>query len=148
MASTGEALPLSRDSITASSRVMLPVYAVFSCYLAACYTLGDPDRTATPSFDVIREVLPGGIRTWGFVMFGLAVIEVAALISRRRLWFVFALCVGFGCYISWAFGFLVAALTVESASLSGPGVWLFVALCHIATLQSLTRDSWAMCHGR
>lgn len=52
-----------------------------------------------------------------------------------------ALCAGFSAYLAWAFGIAAASLTVPDASLAGPAVWGFVAIAHIASLQSLTKDS-------
>ena len=134
-------MPLTRATVTASSRVMLPVYACLSGYLGLCYAFGDPRRTASPSLDVVREVLPGGISTWGGVLLALTAVEVAALAAKSRRLMIVALCLGFACYVAWACGIAAASLTIPDASLTGPSVWLFIAVAHIASLQSLTKDS-------
>lgn len=134
-------MPLTRATVTASSRVMLPVYACLSGYLGACYAFGDPRRTASSSLDVIREVLPGGIATWGYFLLALTALKLTALALRSRRLMIVALCLGFAAYVAWASGIATASLTIPDASLTGPAVWLFIAVAHIASLQSLTKDS-------
>lgn len=118
---------------------MLVVYPTFSLLLGLAYALGDPARTATPSFDAIRGVAP--LQVWGCFFILLGSMETAAWLTHRRKYMILALCVGFAAFTAWAVGFLIALLTVPNAALTGPVVWGFVAIAHVASLQSITKDS-------
>lgn len=132
-------MPLTRDTITASSRVMLIVYPLFSLGLGLAYVLGDPARYQSPSQQLLRDMMP--IRAWGYLFLVLTAVKVIAWGTRRRDAMILALCLGFAFYSVWAVTFLVAAITVPLAAPTGPIVWGFIAVAHIASLQSLTKDS-------
>lgn len=132
-------MPLNRDHITASSRIMLHIYPLLALGLGLAYTLGDPARYESPSNRLLRDMMP--IRAWGFVFLAMAAVMLAAWLTERRDVMIAALCLGFAFYTVWSVTFLVAAFTVPLAAATGPMVWGFVAVAHIASLQSLTKDS-------
>lgn len=138
-------MELRLDSITASSKVMLVAYPLFSAAIGLSYLLGDPHRTSSASFAAVRDVMP--MSSWGWVFIGLTALKVAAWITRRRKVMVLALCIGLGVYSCWAFGFVASWMVDEAApgppmaSFNAIWVWSFVAVAHVASLQSLTKDS-------
>lgn len=137
---------LSKGHVTASSQVMLPTYPVFSGLVGLSYFLGDPDRTASPSFDFAREIMP--IRAWGLVFLALTATKVFALITHNRRVMIVALCAALGAYITWTLFFLASLLDfgigfpwlAPAASITAVWLWGFVSVAHVASLRSLTRD--------
>lgn len=130
-----------RGRLTASSKLMLVVYPLFSCYVGGAYVLGDPARTATPSFDAMRREMP--LHAWGWFFIALAVLEALAWALGSQRLMIVALCCGFGVSLCWAFGFAWSLAITTNASLTGPVIWCFVAVAHIASLRSLTQDTAA-----
>jgi hypothetical protein len=137
-------MPLTRADITASSRLMLVVYPVFSLAVGLSYILGDPHRTASPSFDAVRDVMP--MQSWGWVFVGLTALKALAWVSGRRRLMILALCVGLGISAGWAFGFAASwyidatADGLPEASFNAIWLWAFVSAAHVASLRSLTLD--------
>lgn len=142
-------MPLTRATITNSSKVMLPVYFVFAMLVGAAYTFGDPSRTTNPTLDTIRGIMP--LRYWGVLFILLAILQALAWWVHSRALLVAILRGACAIYASWTFGLLCALIRfkseipffrfTEDTSFVGICLWAFVAAAHVATLQSLTRDS-------
>lgn len=138
-------MPLDRTTITHSSRVMLVVYPVFASLVGLSYLLGSPERTSSPSFDVVRNIMP--MTHWGAVFLGLAALMVGALITHRRDRMVLALKLSRAAYSIWAAGFAASLLNFhhwpplnDGVSFNAIWLWAFVAFAHTASLQSLLKD--------
>lgn len=145
--SSDAAIPLSRATITYSSRVMLIAYPVFAFAVGVSYILGPPSRYESASFEVMRSILP--MNYWGVMFVALSVIKVASLLTRRRRMMVLSLCVSCAICSCWTFCFAASALLdiikpgPSTSSLNLVWLWMFVTVAHVASLRSLTRDTVA-----
>lgn len=130
-----------RSTVSTGARLMLPLQPALGALIGCAYTLGAPDRTATPSFDVARSLV-GDVRTWGLVVFlPLAILMAGALLSGRRQMVIFSCLLGAVVYAAWAVVFGWALLTVPSASFVAPGIYLYVSCSHVATASVLFAES-------
>jgi hypothetical protein len=128
---------LTRDSITKASMMMLPAYPILAGAQGLAYTLGDPARTNTPSFEAAKHLLP--MRMWGVVFLGLALVMVVGYAMRSRDVTVFVLFSAAMAYSMWSGAFWVALLTVDDASLMAPAWPLFAAWCCFVSASSVAR---------
>lgn len=133
-------MPLTRATVTAASRVMLPSYPVLFTALGMNY-LADSGRLArSPGLawiDAHLMPLPG----WGLVFLIAATLMVAALLTHHRLVYRLALWM---CLLSTAAfaAAMAGAVAFGTASYTAP-VWpAFVACCCWASERSLlTRET-------
>ena len=99
-------MPLTRDNITAASRVMLPTYVVFFAVLGANYLIADGTATATPALAFTNALMP--LPVWGAVFLACSTLMAVALIVHKRLLYRFALrmcglsMAVWACIIAWA----------------------------------------------
>lgn len=129
-------MPLDRDHVTRASRIMLPTYAAFFGILGTIYLAAPLAKlTASPGLAYADHLL--SLRWWGALFLAAAVTMVAALVRRRREWFVAAL---FLCGLSMAVfsAAQVAAVTVGGASPGSPFWPGFVTAACVASYRSLT----------
>jgi hypothetical protein len=129
-------VPLTRDTVTAASRVMLPAYVVLFAYLGLNYTITGPRLTDSPSlaYADTLAVLP----VWGCMFLATSAVMVVAIMQQERLWFRFALWVGIVCMTLWTGVFAVAVL-LSNASPGAPAWPAFVAVACFATDRSLLK---------
>lgn len=132
-------MPFVRGRLTHSSRLMVPVHTALSFGVAWAYIFGDPDRTATPSFDAARNVM--SIRGFGFIFAVVFLIELVGMLSKREEVFVIGLATGMGVAGAWSGFFILSIIFTDNASLTGFQLWGYVALAHLATFLSLTKDT-------
>lgn len=118
---------LTWASITAASRVMLPVYPVLAGWQGCAYAFGGPNRTNTPSLQPAKELLP--IQGWGSAFLILAALMVAGYAMRSRDVTVFVLYSACMAYGLWSLAFWFALATVPDASWMGPAWPMFAAVC-------------------
>lgn len=93
--------------------------------LGAGLAAGPPAWRSSPSYAVIRDVLP--LRVWGCIAIAIGTLELVAqvvtvdAVEYRRLPFV----VGAGVALGWLVSFLIAAAAGELTSV--PALWLLLA---------------------
>lgn len=130
-------MPLTRATVTAASRIMLPCYPALAAWIGLAYLFGDPSRTNTPSFQVARDLMP--MRGWGCVFLAIAVLLLVGYALRSRDVTVFVLSMATVAYLMWAAFFVWALLTAPDASLVAPAWPLFSALACTASATSIAR---------
>ena len=139
-------MPLTWNTITSASKVMLPVYLATYALLGLELLLQDPQRTSTPAFDpakLLMTWLPNPMQGWGVVFLAIATYEALALARRQRIWEVTALGLGLGMAAFWMTLLLVAAGTDDRVSYTS-GTWLLIPVAaHFASMISLTRREGA-----
>jgi hypothetical protein len=127
---------LTRATVTAASRIMLPAYVVLNILVGVFYTLAPTDRlNRIDSLAFQRAVMP--MHMWGLVFVALAVVMAGALLSHRRELMTFAL---FTCAVTWACwsAMYAASLHVNAgASPISPVLAGFVATACVASAVSL-----------
>lgn len=127
-------MPLTRDNVTAASRIMLPAYVVLFALLGINYLFADHTAAASPALAYVDNLM--ALTTWGGVFLGCSVLMLVALIRHGRTLYRFALRF---CAVSMA----VWAGMIAAASLSGDAtpfaaVWAaFVATACMASDRSL-----------
>lgn len=92
------------------------------------YTLGDPRRTASPSFDAAKALFP--MQTWGVIFLVGAAFCTIALAARSAKLMAISLWGGGAMYLWWAANFAVAALASPEASLVAWAPYTMVAIFH------------------
>lgn len=129
---------LTRATVTAASRIMLPTYVALNIVVGLTYALDPGGRIArVDSLAFQRDVMP--MSMWGLIFVALAVVMSVALISHTRELMSFAL---YACAVTWA---LWAAMYAGSlgidpdASPIPPVLAAFVALACISSAISLLR---------
>lgn len=129
-------MPLTRSNITSASRTMLPAYIVV-CALFGGYYLLDPGGRLerAPSVTFQRQVMP--LEVWGAILLTIAVLMVAALASRRRYLFAYALCCCALTWLIWGGAIAVSIFQTDNTSYLAPVLPWFVTVCCIASTKSL-----------
>ena len=115
-------------------RSQLAIFPALAGWIGAAY-IADPSRTATPSFDVARSILP--MPMWGAVFLIGALVMTCALGTHSRTVMAWALTVGGGIYTWWALLFGIGAITDPHASLNGWALYGFIAAVHYQTAHYL-----------
>jgi hypothetical protein len=131
-------VPLTRQTVTAASRVMLPVYPILAAWMGVAYLFGGPARTSGASYTAAKSWLP--IPTWGAMFIVLAVLLLIGYAQRSRPMVAFALTVTAAAYTVWAACFVWSLFTVTDASLVAPAWPLFVAVACFASATSVIRS--------
>lgn len=129
-------MPLTRDNVTAASRVMLPTYVLFFAAVGANYVTDAPRLQQSPSLHYANTLLP--LQAWGGFFLCCAAIMAAALLSHRRTAYRFALWL---CIVSmgvWSGVFALAAIN-SIASFTAPAWPAIVAVACYATDRSLLK---------
>ena len=132
-------MPLDRAHVTRASRIMLPTYVVFFGMVGLNYLTTSRDTLlATPALAYVDRVM--SLRAWGLLFLAAALLMVAALATRRRLLYRFALRL---CALSML---LFTGATVAAACFSNatPFGWaypaLVVAACAASDWSLATRE--------
>lgn len=128
-------MPLTRDTVTVASRIMLPVYVAFFAVLGLNYLASPRDRLVqTPALEYANRVLD--LHVWGMVFLVAASLMAEALLLRRRRLYQGALLVCAASMAVWASVNLFAAFRSD-ASPAG-AVWpTFVVAACLASFRSL-----------
>jgi hypothetical protein len=130
-------MPLTRATVTAASRVMLPLYPALYLGVGIAFLAQDAARTSGPAFDVAKMVMP--IPAWGALFVAVAVVEIVALLAHHRAAYQLALIPG-----AWLAGFW--AVVVLGSAVASPfvsytsGMWVAgMAVAQAASARSLAR---------
>jgi hypothetical protein len=129
--------PLTWDTLTRPSKVMLPVYVLAALWIGYWYALGPDRRLHGPALTVARGMMP--MPAWGTVAFFLAVMLVAAFLTTRRQVAVYALCLAGVAYALWAAIYAAGCYVSPEASMLTPMWPLIAGAAHVCTGLSLTR---------
>lgn len=101
-------------------RWLLAPFPALAAWIGLAYLLGDPRRTASPSFAVAQHIAP--MHVWGLMfLLGGVVLTLAILIDDKQL-LSRALFAGGFIFTWWACLFGYAAATDPKASLTGPAI--------------------------
>lgn len=134
-------MPLTRATMTAASRIMLPAYVAFTAWLGYQY-LVDPTGRIARSHGLVypRQVMGGTMAPWGWVFLGLAALMLVALIVKHRGAFALALGMGVVIFGIWT-GCSIKSMALDpTVAPTAPVVWLFIATACLASLVSLVAD--------
>jgi hypothetical protein len=124
-------MPLTRQTVTVASRVMLPTYVAFFAILGANYLIADDTAAASPALVFADNVMP--LHAWGWLFIGCAGIMLAALFTHRRNLYRWALR---SCGLSMLFWSAVIAW----ASLSGDATPFAAAWAAFVTTATYATD--------
>lgn len=129
-------MQLTRATVTVASRVMLPTYVALFAILGIAYILAPVGRLLeSPALAYASDLIP--LPGWGGVFLACAALMSAALCTRSRALYSYALWVGIVALSVWSVVFVLAAV-FGSAS---PSTWVwpaFAARACYATAKSLT----------
>lgn len=135
--------PLTRQSVTEGSILVLPSYSVVFCAVGLIFLWQDPNRTTSPAFDSAKWVMSwtgDPIKAWALVFLIIGMAEATAGILQRRRLFTWLLVAAAGLCAFWATLLFWSAASSPLVSFTA-GVWVsHSAWCHIASIRSLTRD--------
>lgn len=127
-------MPLTRATVTAASRVMLPTYVVFFAVLGLNYMTAHQIALDNPALAFANDVMP--LKAWGGLFLACAAIMAIALFTRRRLLYRFALRVCGLSMVLWAG--IIAAASLAGDATPAAAIWAgFVATACYASDRSL-----------
>lgn len=133
-------MPLTRQTVTAASRIMLPAYAVLSGAFGLVYTFDPLGRLdGVHALAAQRAVMNGTMTPWGLLFVGLALLMLLAFRIRNRMMFAFALCCCAVTWFLWGVLYTVSIFIDPETSLLAPGLPLFVVTACIASTVSLLK---------
>lgn len=128
-------MSLTRDTVTTASRTMLPTYPVFAGAIGLNFLAnGDKLTLAGVFYEVANQMLP--LRAWGVLFIVVALVQVGALISRRRWAYQVGLALMVGLMLVWGVVGLMAAL-LDMGSYTALAWPAFVVTACIASFRSL-----------
>lgn len=111
--------PLTWDSITLPSKLMLPTYLGLFSVMGYNYTFGEIEGLIAGPGLRYANSLPLDLRQWGVMFFTAASLMVVAICKKRRSIFRYALWWGAICLFIWAGVFASAAVWGDGT----PGAW-------------------------
>lgn len=128
---------LRRDSVTVSSRIMLPFFPAAFGALGLIYTLQSPDRTMSPFFDLARALVP--MRGWGVLFLMVAGVEAWALLTNNRRLYILALIPG--AFLAGFWSVLIGSSGFFSPAVSfSAGIWCtFAVAAQAAAARTLAK---------
>lgn len=130
--------PLVRSTVTQGSIVIIPAYPCLFLSAGLLLLVQAPTRTSGEVFLVAADLM--SIRTWGVLFVAVGVVEVFGLAFANRRVVIGGLIVGAGVSAFWGLLLIMGAVDNQFASFTS-GLWvMFVALAHIASTRSLSRD--------
>lgn len=113
-----------------TGRVAALPTVVLAGWIGTAYLVGDPERTATPSFRAAQTLAP--MQWWGLIFLaGAAAMTVTALTRLERALAV-AFFIGGAIYSWWGSLFAVSIASDPRASLVAPVLYLFIGFVHFA----------------
>jgi hypothetical protein len=133
-------MPLTRETITVASRVMLPAYTILSAAFGLVYTFDPLDRLGrVHALAAQRAVMGGSMLPWGLVFLALTALMVAAIVAKNRLLFAFGLCCCAMTWGMWSVLYAVSAVIDPQTSVLAPAFPAFVVACCVASTMSLLK---------
>lgn len=133
-------MPLTRSTVTAASRIMLPAYVVLTAVYGLIYTIDPGGRMGSVHALVFQRKLMGGdMLPWGLVFLGLASLMLLAFSRRNRLMFAFGLCCCAVTWFLWGCMYIASVVIDTETSPLAPVLPWFVCACCIASTVSLLK---------
>lgn len=133
-------MQLTRATVTAAARIMLPAYVLLNAWLGYQYLIDPTGRVArSHGLAYPRQLMGGTMEPWGFVFLGLAALMLLALVIHNETTFALALGMGVIVFGLWAWCSLRSMSLDPTVSPTGPAVWLFIATACFASLVSLVK---------
>jgi hypothetical protein len=128
-------MPLTWDTVTVASRVMLRTYPVFNgTYGLALLLTPLPDLLAVPAYRTASHFLP--MQTWALAFLAVALVQLAALVIHRRAGYIFALGLMVVLCGAWTLLFTYGAIRMTNPW-TAPPFPLLAACAAYASLKSL-----------
>lgn len=124
-------MPLDRAHTTRASRIMLPTHAVLALGLGVSWLTAPIGPSA--GLQAIAAVWP--LRNTGIVLIVFGVVELVALLSGNRD--VDAIALACGALVFTGLAVMSAFGHVTGTSWGGIMVWIYIAICHTASMVSL-----------
>lgn len=128
---------MTRNNVTAASRIMLPVYVIAFCWIGLGWMLDNPHQlTEAPALRYADQLLP--IDWWGALLTAAGLLIAGALASHNRTLCRYALWVAAIAMSVFVLVFAGAALFADASP--GAPAWPFLtAAACIASEQSLLK---------
>lgn len=135
-------MPLTRETVTAASRIMLPAYVVCSAAFGLVYTFDPLDNLETiNALEFPRQVMGGTMLPWGLLFLALTLVMVAAFTRSDRMMMAFGLCC---CAVTWLiWGCLYAGSIIinpETSMLAPVLPWFVTTACIASTVSLIKRE--------
>ena len=125
-------MPLTRDRVTAASRVMLPAYAVFFAVIGSSLLFTpEPRLLATPAFHYADEL--ADLSLWGLGFLAVAAGMTVAMVVGSRALFQYLL----AAMIVWMGGFALMTLAAAFYGQATYAAWAWPAFVAVACWASL-----------
>lgn len=121
-------MPLTRTTVTAASRVMLPAYVITFAWIGGAWVFTDEGYLInSPALDYANNLLP--LPAWGGLLLGVAALILGAMLSRHRLLCRVALWIAF--VVMCVFVVVFAAASIGGLASPSAAAWpfLFAAAC-------------------
>lgn len=109
-------------------RPLILPYLALPLWLGLGYTLGDPARTATPSFEQAK--LLTSIEHWGWMFLAGAAVIAATMWMADTLYLRIALFIGAFIYTWWGVLFFIGTLNIPNSSVNAAALYWFIAFAH------------------
>lgn len=94
------------------------------------YALGDPIRTASPTFETAKSVAP--MWAWGVLFLLVGVATLVSMLFDHAGALAFSLGTAGMVWSWWAITSAISIVTQPAASLSAPGIYAFIAfVCYV-----------------
>jgi hypothetical protein len=106
--------------------------------MGAGYAFGSPLWRSSPSFAVVKMVMP--MQAWGAVFIVIGLVQSTALLRHRYDLLRVALIIGAGLTAAWAVSFVAAALIGKLTGASGPATWGFFSMAQITQAGRVRRN--------
>jgi hypothetical protein len=127
-------MPLTRHTVTAASRIMLPTYVAFFAALGANYLIADETAMQSPALRFADAFMP--LPAWGALFLACAAIMVTALVTQCRILYRWALRMCGMSMVFWAVVIAWASFDGDATPLAA--IWAaFVAAACYASDRSL-----------
>lgn len=139
-------MTLTRPSVTAASRIMLPVEAILAAWIGVAWAVQSDARTAIPSLYALRSIWP--ISATGAVLVILAAAITLGMVLGNRTVTAVALGAGTVAYLFLAGAIAWSLAGGQTASWSAPALPAFGAAAHFASLVSLAKGEYTDEHQR
>lgn len=135
-------MPLTRKTVTAASRIMLPAYVILSAVFGLVYVFdpfGRLDGVHALAFQ--RRLTGGSMVVWGLIFLGLAVLMLVAFTRHSRLLFAFALCCCAFTWFLWGCAYTASVVIDPQTSILAPVLpWFVTACCTASSVSLLKRE--------
>lgn len=118
------------------SLARLRATALASLLLGLTYWLGATNRTAGPSYDSVRVVLP--IWTWGLILSATA-LPLLLAIGRHAWTTAVTATIGSAWHTAWCLLFLGNAIRLSNVSWAGSIIFGFLAYLHVSLALATAR---------